>query len=448
MVKKKYKVNEKYLEFDSINLEIRQFYDDLDNLAKMPKQDRENFILRKTGELDQFISELLEIKATSRINYDSGEYYSQFFYSHLGVFYELLLKTCLLKNNWDFAKLIVKKENKNFEYVKNQVLKELSKKLDKAQLKRMKEVFDYIQIQRNNFVHSAFKSFGHYAIEEQIWINIIVLNSCFKLGLNVSPLWYKSAPILHVPGVMEFEKVGLEKFLMEEKTIKQANDWEKIGQREDVIKKYENSWKRIWKEINPHEIAFMPLAEPHVIITDWYENEQEWYDLEHLIPELMDQSLVCYYKQMYWASFLVAVNCLELTIKYELIRTKTITPDLLKSNEGSFSKITTKKHLEKINLKKYFEDLKTLNKARNGLLHYNFEKLDEASKKILKTLPEDFNPSKMVMTEDFAPFAYFAYQLSHRITKELYGEHNRRQFIKEGLDDYERKTKEDSKEIK
>lgn len=211
------------------------------------------------------------------------------------------------------------------------------------------------------------------------------------------------------------------------------------------------------------DIAYVPPAEPHVIITDWYDKPQDWYSIRELIPQLAEQSFVAYYRGLYQASFLVSVNCIELVLKYELIRKEKLDANELERGNLGLGKIVRGKQneLTEIGLNNFLSDLDVLNKARNGLLHFNPALLRNATEKILldKKLPEGVNHVISYMgtgeTKEFDPkehysvpisncfawsqFAYFAYSLVQKITSQIYGEHKRYEHIKAGLNDYDTK---------
>lgn len=215
------------------------------------------------------------------------------------------------------------------------------------------------------------------------------------------------------------------------------------------------------KDIKPPDIAYVPPAEPHVLVTDGYENEEDWYAIEAIIPELAEQALVSYYNGLYQASFMSSLNCIELTLKYELVRNKILNSADLEKGNMTLGNIINQDTLQKLKLENHHKDLDLLNKARIGLFHFNPEKLKEATVNILlnkkpkkgiklvnldmetgktfETTPEEnyYVPSDNL--DDWSRFAYFSYSLMYQITKQFYGKERKPEHIKAGLDDYRKK---------
>ena len=211
------------------------------------------------------------------------------------------------------------------------------------------------------------------------------------------------------------------------------------------------------KDIEPPDIAFVPLAEPHVLVTDLYIKSEPWYYIRELIPKLAEQAFICYYSGLYFASFLTTLNCIELTLKYEYVRQKIIKPSELTEN-FTFGLAIQKDKLSKINFKKYYQILSILNDARIGIIHFNYKKLKHSTLKLLlskrpkdgyitienfdgKTIREKYKPSEWYTvpisnSRDWSRFAFFAYDVMYKITKQLYGESKKGGYLKECLADY------------
>ncbi len=458
------------LDFNKINQEIKEYYANLEPALEFSEKDKKKFFKERNYTLNRFIQLLTE---SEKIAYPD----IQIYYSTLGIFYELLIKTCLLKENWNNFTVDYKKENnQNFGYAKTQLLESLKEKITKEQADRIRQVLDFVQIQRDNFVHSPFKGFSHYTTEQQVYLVPIVLNKLYNLNLNVAPFIFETDNSdlgFEMPKWLDFKSVGFEKVFKEKKTIKQKQNWQKTHERKKLMQRTESmsptdmQTEEIDGTFYPQDldtpaIEYIQHPEPHVLITDWSENPQEWYNLLGMIPSLANQAFTCYYRGMYQASFLVSVNCIELTLKFELLKKAKIKPIDLKSNAGALGSLIKQEKLKEVGLEKYAEKLKLLNYSRNGLLHFNFEQLKEAAMKILfnksppkgvkavsfvmgvgevETKPEDDYYTPTDDYTDWSRFAYFAYCLMHEITKELYGEHKRLQYLKEGLDDYDKKKK-------
>lgn len=235
----------------------------------------------------------------------------------------------------------------------------------------------------------------------------------------------------------------------------------------DAIQQEDDDGTYYPKKIPIPAIAYIPPAEPHVFITDLYENPQDWYDIHQLIKEFANQSFVSYYTGLYFASFTLSTSCLELILKYELLRN-----GILESSElekGKFGLSEAIDRIDKLDLGRYKERLIITKELRNGMFHYNPKKLRPSlisiRKKLYsystekKSLPaiigsldgtpiddfdeSDFLPSLSYLMEntEWSKIAFFTYKLMYDITKKLYGKSNIIKYIKEAHDDYHQRKK-------
>ncbi|GAA5262892.1 hypothetical protein [Methanocalculus sp. MC3] len=213
------------------------------------------------------------------------------------------------------------------------------------------------------------------------------------------------------------------------------------------------------RDISEPDIRFIPLAEPHAIISDLYHNPQDWYYIRELIEEFMYQSFSSYYGGMYFASFTLSTSCLELILKYELIRVGKIPPSELDKPSCNLSWSISQ--VRKINLEKYGDKFKIVKDIRNGMYHFNPKKLNEAlmliqnemilpdTEVVFAFLDNDntimfpstdlpWSISQFTNNREWSKIAYYVYSLIYDITKELYGEDQFVKHIEEGLEDHER----------
>lgn len=133
----------------------------------------------------------------------------------MGDFFELLIKISLLKENWTNLGLIYNYEKKGFyglEISKQILIDSLKNKLDKKQLKRAREILDFIQLQRNNFIHNPISGSGHYAIETQCLKLILALYKLYSLNFNKEDIQKIKDKIEYFEknnSGMDFEEVNL-----------------------------------------------------------------------------------------------------------------------------------------------------------------------------------------------------------------------------------------------
>ena len=88
----------------------------------------------------------------------------------------------------------------------------LKNKLDKKQLKRAREILDFIQLQRNNFIHNPISGSGHYAIETQCLKLILALYKLYSLNFNKEDIQKIKDKIEYFEknnSGMDFEEVNL-----------------------------------------------------------------------------------------------------------------------------------------------------------------------------------------------------------------------------------------------
>jgi hypothetical protein len=221
------------------------------------------------------------------------------------------------------------------------------------------------------------------------------------------------------------------------------------------------------KKISVPAIAYIPPAEPHVFITDLYENPQDWYDIHQLIEEFTNQSFVSYYNGLYFASFTISTSCLELVLKYELLRKGILDPSTL--DNGKFGLHEAINQIDKLDLGRYKKRLTITKEVRNGMFHYNPKKLRSSLISIREELylysteknslpaiigsadgtslddidESDLLPnlSYLMNNTEWSKIAFFTYKLTYDITKKLYGKSNVMKYIKEAQDDYHQRKK-------
>jgi hypothetical protein len=186
-----------------------------------------------------------------------------------------------------------------------------------------------------------------------------------------------------------------------------------------------------------------------------------------LIEEFAFQSFTAYYNGLYFASYMLSTSCLELTLKYELVRNRKIdASELEKNNCTLFWAI---ERIDKIGLGKYKSRLAIIHNMRNGMFHFNPKKMTDSlisiqnetirpdikvfigvaggpseSEGVIEAHSGDFpwSISEYVDNKDWSKVAFFTYAVMFDITKQLYGEDKKIDYIKEGLKDYDLKKKQ------
>lgn len=168
-----------YLSFSEIITEIRDFYKDICKIKSKSNSERQIYITTLSKQLEQCLTQILEleelkIKKAEHLEGSISDWDS--YYTLMGHFFEGFIKTILMMENFDSFFLNYYDETKplnKYENAKQELTTSLNEKnLDKEQVKRIREVLDYVQLQRNNFVHFPLKRYGHYAVKYEMYIVI------------------------------------------------------------------------------------------------------------------------------------------------------------------------------------------------------------------------------------------------------------------------------------
>jgi hypothetical protein len=166
------------LNFKKIIKETNNFYSDIKNFIEFDDEQKNQFFKERIGTLEKFIQLILNTDFSYLPD-------TQVYYSLLGPFYELLIKLCLLKEKWKDYLNSYQGKKRDFEYAKAQLISQLkNKNFEDKEIKRIRDILDFIQIQRNNFLHSPFKEYDHYAIQTQFFELIAILDDSFNININ------------------------------------------------------------------------------------------------------------------------------------------------------------------------------------------------------------------------------------------------------------------------
>lgn len=178
--------------FDEINKEIRNFYKDICKIKSFSYNDRQGYITDQLKRLEQCLTQILELeelKIKQSENWGGGSIKDwDPYYTFMGHFFEGFIKTILMRENFDnfFLNYDDKKKTlSKYENAKQEFNSVLDKKnLDKEQAERIKEVLDYIQLQRNNHIHFPLKTYGHIAVKFEI--HMVIKKLCEQNQIKFS----------------------------------------------------------------------------------------------------------------------------------------------------------------------------------------------------------------------------------------------------------------------
>jgi hypothetical protein len=227
------------------------------------------------------------------------------------------------------------------------------------------------------------------------------------------------------------EKQKIFKFLM--KSRKNQRTWKFQYENGDVYP----------KEISAPDIRYIQYAEPHVIITDWYDENLDWYIMPHLIKGFAEEAYLSYEMGLWFSSIASSINCCEYLFKYEYLRKINQTnrkkaEELSKDRHFSLGTFihNNDNYLEQIGLKTFTDKISYLNDVRISIYHFN----PERSKQVNKKGTLDVEKDTPISDEMVLPIiAYRVYMTMIEITSLLYNEHKALEYIKEGAKDWMRK---------
>lgn len=206
------------------------------------------------------------------------------------------------------------------------------------------------------------------------------------------------------------------------------------------------------KEISAPDIRYIQYAEPHVIITDWYDEHPDWYRMPHLIKGFAEESYLSYEMGLWYSSIASAINCCEYVLKYEILR-KINHTDSKKAKQlsidryfslGTFTK-QGNDYLKQIKLKKFSRKILYLNDVRISIYHFSPERAKKVSRKATLEVEKDAPMSDEMV---IPIIAYKVYSIMFELTSALYDKNMALKYVKEGINDWLKKRGLKAGEIK
>lgn len=194
------------------------------------------------------------------------------------------------------------------------------------------------------------------------------------------------------------------------------------------------------KDISAPDIQYIQYAEPHVIITDWYDEEHDWYRMPQLIKGFAEESYLSYELGMWFSSLSAAINCCEYLLKYEYLRyvnskDKAGAEILSKDKHFSLGTFTQNgnTYLTELKLNTYHDKIQYLNDVRISLYHFN----PERAKKVSQKGKSEVEKSTPLLDDMVLPIiAYRVYCIMLELIDELYNQKKAVEYIKEGIQDW------------
>ncbi|HUC38934.1 MAG TPA: hypothetical protein VL944_02285 [Candidatus Acidoferrum sp.] len=207
------------------------------------------------------------------------------------------------------------------------------------------------------------------------------------------------------------------------------------------------------KDIQPAVIVlhpnYIPFPEPHVIVTDQSDADEEWYRLTSVIPHFAEEAYLTYEQGSWLASISSSVNCCENILRYELFRKlKNADPSKLQAalqDKGLtlgalINPKSQYKCLSLLGIQSFYNDLDYLNLVRVAIYHASAEKAEEVRRRGTMTV-EQIGP----ITDDLViPIVtYKVYDIMLKLIDNFYNKKKALEYWKEGVADWKRKRKLD-----
>ncbi len=202
-------MKDEYLDFENIIEESKEFYKDFNSVKNMNAFHKEQFFRDKA----KTISKMFQLVEFDYSYIDE----MQIYYGVMGLSFELLIKICVLKMDWNnYVNAYLQDHKKrSFEYAKQELVKDLKNKISETQHLRIKNILDYIQLQRNNFLHNPLKGIDHYAMANELFMCVAVLIQIYDINISDelrSIIIQKTRKYDYSNG-KDFEEVGLYEYV-------------------------------------------------------------------------------------------------------------------------------------------------------------------------------------------------------------------------------------------
>ncbi len=197
------------------------------------------------------------------------------------------------------------------------------------------------------------------------------------------------------------------------------------------------------KDVEEPDIRIIQYAEPHVFVTDLYDEDKDWYHMPNLIRGFADEAYLSYQSGFFLSSIASAINCCEYVLKYEYIRylnkTDKIRVEELSKDRyftlGTFIK-SGNKHLEELKIQNFHNFIEYLNDVRISLYHFSPDKEEKATTKgKLEVEKHAFLSDDMVLPI----VAFRIYSIMIKLINHFYGKENAVKYVEECVTDWMKK---------
>ncbi len=244
----------------------------------------------------------------------------------------------------------------------------------------------------------------------------------------------------------------IEELKKENRIIKKQTRKEKIKNFEFLMNRKTNH--RNWtfeyenqevypKDIEEPDIRIIQYAEPHVMITDLYDDDKDWYHMPKLIRGFAEEAYLSYQLGLFLSSVSSAINCCEYILKYEYLRNlnktdKKKTEEKSKDRNFSLGSFIYPKntYLEELDIKEYLNSIEYLNDVRISLYHFSPDKENRATAKG-KLEIEKHAPLSDEMVLPIVAFRIYSTMMG--LINKFYGKENALRYSEECISDWMKK---------
>jgi hypothetical protein len=197
------------------------------------------------------------------------------------------------------------------------------------------------------------------------------------------------------------------------------------------------------KDIEEPDIRLIQYAEPHVLITDLYDEEKDWYHMPNLIRGFADETYLSYQLGLFLSSITSAINCCEYILKYEYFRHLNKTDKVKAEEKSKDTKLSLgsfvhqdNNYLEELNIKKFHSKIEYLNNVRISLYHFSPDKEEKVTAKG-KLEVEKYAHLSDDMILPIVAFRIYSTMLD--LINHFYGKENALKYVEECIADWKGK---------
>jgi len=206
------------------------------------------------------------------------------------------------------------------------------------------------------------------------------------------------------------------------------------------------------KDIPPPGIRKIQYAEPHVLLTDLYDNQKDWYHMPKLIEGFAEESYLSYEMGFWLSSIASAINCCEYILKYEYFRHLNKTDQnkaerLSKDRYLSLGSFThpTNNYLNELAISNFHDKILYLNDVRVSIYHFSPDRAKEIN---LKGQLEIEQTAPLSNDMHLPIIAFKIYNIMKDMINHFYNEKKAVEYAEEGILDWMKKRNLNKEDLK